>query len=123
MKMRRGVLSVAISLALFLGADTSFAITAGRLPGETITNAKGTTLQYNVCNNIYAIERRLAPNCHSVRVIGTVIVGQPKRLNFGRFMQWDERWTIDRCGNKAVYLIHFDFHGSVGNFKITPPPR
>ena len=104
-----------------LVAPVLFAITAGRLPGETITNAKGTTLQYNVCNTIFAIERRVAPGCVHPRVTATAIMGEPRRLNFGRMMRWDERWTIERCGKPVLYDIHFDFRGSVGTFKITPP--
>ena len=97
------------------------AVTAGRLPGETITNEKGTNLQYNVCSDIFAIERRRAPACKKPRAIQTAIIGETRRLNFGRMMQWHERWTVDRCGGAVVYLIHFDFRGSVGRYKIEPP--
>ncbi|HEY2103586.1 MAG TPA: hypothetical protein VGH08_10075 [Chthoniobacterales bacterium] len=94
-------------------------IVAGRLPGETITNSKGTTLQPSVCNKIFALERTLAPQCKNPRVAQTTIVGEPRRIGL-RVMQWSERWTIDRCGAKATYLIQFDFRGSVGTFKIDP---
>jgi hypothetical protein len=109
-------------LAMVLLSRALFgAVTAGRLPGETITNEKGSTLQYNVCGDIFAIERRRAPACKKSRVIQTAIIGQPRRLNFGRMMQWNERWTVDRCGAAVIYLIQFDFRGSVGRYKIEPP--
>jgi hypothetical protein len=95
------------------------AIGAGRLPGETITNEKGTSLQYSVCSDLFAIEKRLAPACKKPRVIRTVIEGQPRR--FGPMMKWDERWTVDRCGVEAIYVLHFHFRGSVGTYKIEPP--
>jgi hypothetical protein len=104
---------------LFFAAHTSTVVLAGRLPGDTITNSKGTTLQPAVCNKIFAIERSLAPGCRNPRVIQTEIMGEPRRLGL-RIMQWSEQWTINRCGTKIVYLIRFDFRGSVGNFKIEP---
>jgi hypothetical protein len=104
---------------LLFAAQTSTVVRAGRLPGDTITTSKGTTLQPAVCNKIFALERNLAPGCRKPRVVQTAIVGEPRQLGL-RIMQWSERWTIDRCGGKAVYLIHFDFRGSVGNFKIEP---
>lgn len=106
-------------IALFFLAPAFTAVLAGRLPGDTITNSKGTTLQPAVCNKIFAIERSLAPGCRNLHVNRTEIIGEPRRLGL-RTMQWSERWTIDRCGTKAVYLIRFDFRGSVGNFKIEP---
>lgn len=93
----------------------------GHLPGETITNQKGTTLQFSLLNNILSIERQRAPACKMPRVIETVIVGEPRRLNGGRMMQWTERWTLDRCGANSIYVIDFDFRGSVGHYKIKPP--
>ena len=104
---------------LFFAAHTSTVVLAGSLPGDTITNSKGTTLQPSVCNKIFALERTLAPGCKNPRVAQTTIVGEPRQLGL-RSMQWSERWTIDRCGTRSVYLIHFDFRGSVGNFKIEP---
>jgi hypothetical protein len=94
-------------------------IGAGRLPGETITNEKGISLQYSVCSDVFAIERRLAPGCKKPRISHTSILGQPRR--FGPMMKWDERWTVDRCGAEAVYVLHFHFRGSVGTYKIEAP--
>jgi hypothetical protein len=107
-----------VALVCFMTGLASSAI-AGRLPGDTITNSKGTTLQFSVVNDILAIEQRSDPTCQRSRIIQTAIVGEPRRL--GRMMQWSERWTLDRCGTKTVYLIHFDFRGSVGTYKIEPP--
>jgi hypothetical protein len=104
---------------VFLVCGSSAARAAGHLPGNTITNEKGTTLQYNVYNDIFAIEKKLAPTCKKPRVIQTAIVGERRRL--GRMMQWNERWTLDRCGADVTYLIHFDFRGSVGTYRIEPP--
>ena len=94
---------------------------AGHLPGDTITNSKGTTLQFSVSSNILAIEKSLAPACKQPRIVQTAIVGNPRAL--GRMMKWNERWTIERCGARVIYLIHFDFRGSVGTYKIEPPPH
>lgn len=92
---------------------------AGHLPGETITNSKGTTLQPSVCNKIFEMERHVAPQCRRPRIIATVLAGEPRQIGL-RIMQWSERWTVDCCGTKAIYLIQFDFRGSVGNFRIQP---
>jgi hypothetical protein len=107
-------------IIVFFLTETVPAARAGRLPGETITNSKGTTLQPSVSNQILALERQLAPWCKRPRIVQTTIDGEPRRLGL-RMMQWSERWTIDRCGAKAVYFIHFDFRGSVGTFKVEPP--
>lgn len=105
---------------LFL-IEVSPSVRAGHLPGDTITNSKGTTLQFSVNSNILAIEKALAPACKSPRIIQTALVGNPRAL--GRMMKWNEHWTMDRCGAPVIYLIHFDFRGSVGTFKIEPPPH
>lgn len=98
-------------------------IALARLPGDTITNSKGTTLQTSVRNDVIAIELKLASNCKTPRITQAVIVGEPNRLGFGRIMRWNERWTVDRCGTASVYLIHFDFRGSVGTYKIEAPRK
>jgi hypothetical protein len=109
-----------IVLTVFL-AMPGLLIAGDHLPGNTITNEKGTTLQGNVRNSILALELKIAPACRQPRIIRTEIVGDPRRL--GRMMQWNERWTVDRCGKQSFYKIHFDFRGSVGNFKIEGPPN
>ena len=112
--------SLAIFVLVCLLVLTS-SVVAGRLPGDTITNSKGTTLQFSVTSNILAIEKQLAPACKKPRIAQTAIVGNPRAL--GRMMKWNERWTIDRCGAPVIYQIYFDFRGSVGTFKIEPPPH
>lgn len=89
------------------------------LPGDTITNNKGHNLQHDVVNIIVGSEVKLAPSCKRPAIVQTMILGQPRVL--GRMMQWSERWTVDRCGVRAFYVIHFDFRGSVGNFKVEGP--
>ncbi|MDQ2824804.1 MAG: hypothetical protein M3R29_05100 [Verrucomicrobiota bacterium] len=111
--------SVTLFVTIFSLAHASLAVAGDHLPGDTITNSKGTTLQNSVRNYILAIELTLAPACKKPRITQTAIIGEPRRL--GRMMQWNERWTVDRCGTNALYLIHFDFRGSVGTFKIEPP--
>jgi hypothetical protein len=108
-------------VVVFLLASGTTLIRAGHLPGDTITNSKGTTLQFSVTSNILAIEKQLAAACKQPRIVQTAIIGNPRAL--GRMMKWNERWTIDRCGTPVIYLIHFDFRGSVGTFKIEPPPH
>src|SRR4030088_2999865 len=108
-------------VSVFFLAHGSHVAVAGRLPGDTITNSKGTTLQFSVTSNILAIEKQLAPACKQPRIVQTAIVGNPRAL--GRMMKRNERWTIDRCGTPVIYQIHFDFRGSVGTFKIEPPPH
>jgi hypothetical protein len=92
---------------------------SGRLPGDTITNSKGTTLQTTVSNTILSIDLKLAPACTRPKITRAMIVGEARQV--GRMMRWNERWTIDRCGVEVFYLVHFYFRGSVGNFKIEPP--
>ena len=110
-------LPLTILIAAFCLTHTALA--GDHLPGDTITNQKGTTLQASVRNSILSIELKLAPACKQPRIILAKIVGEPRRL--GRMMQWDERWTVDRCGANSLYFIHFYFRGSVGSFKIEPP--
>ena|ERR1700682_4111279 len=112
---------IRLSVAIFFLIEGSPFVRAGHLPGDTITNSKGTTLQFSVTSNILAIEKQLAPACKKPRVVQTAIIGNPRAL--GRMMKWNERWTIDRCGAPVMYQIHFDFRGSVGTFKIEPPPH
>jgi hypothetical protein len=117
----RLVSSLTLFATIFSLAHASLVDAGDHLPGDTITNSKGTTLQNSVRNNILVIELTLAPGCRKPRIIQTAIIGEPRRLSFGRMMKWNERWTVDRCGTNAVYRIHFDFRGSVGTFKIEPP--
>jgi hypothetical protein len=94
---------------------------AGRLPGQTMANDKGGGLPFTLSSQVLQLERQFAPACSHPRIADTAIVGEPRRLNNGRMMQWSERWTIDRCGVHVHYLVHFDYRGSVGSFKIVPP--
>ena len=109
-----------IGLAVvFFSIGTVFGIAAGRLPGDTITNSKGTTLQFSVSNDVMTIELKARPACRAPRITQTEIVGETQRS--GRMMKWDERWTVTGCGADRKYLIHFSFRGSVGSYKIEPP--
>lgn len=105
------VASVTLALSTF-----SQAIDVGRLPGNTITNEKGTTLQFGLRSAILENERKVAPQCSNSRITDTAIIGQA--VTSGRIMRWSERWTVNRCGAHAEYIIHFDFRGSIGTYSI-----
>ena len=113
------VRSIAVGIFVLTACSFSRQLSAlDRLPGDTITNNKGSTLQHDVVNLIMGREVKAAPSCRRPRIMQTEIVGQPRTL--GRMMQWTEKWTVDHCGTKRGYLIHFDFRGSLGTFKIEP---
>ncbi len=114
-------IAVVVSVSILMWCGKASAIDVGRLPGNTITNEKGTTLQYGLRNKILENEVKHAPGCRNPRISGTEIIGQPN--TGGRNMRWSERWTVDHCGLRAVYVIHFDFHGSVGTYKVESPRR
>lgn len=108
-----------LSLLLLLGVVSRLEAEGFPLPGNTITNEKGTTLQFGVRNQILAMEKKTAPGCSRPRISNTEIIGQ--RTNVRRMSRWDEQWTIDRCGVPVIYRIHFEFRGSVGNYQIRGP--
>jgi hypothetical protein len=95
---------------------------AEKLPGESlVTNP---TLLRDVYFNLGVTEKALGPGCKKWRVIDTKITKPPKTLGEEKgtglaYMHWTERWTIDRCGKKALYTIEFDMRGSAGTtFKV-----
>lgn len=108
-----------LALLFFLAGAVRLPANGPPLPGNTITNEKGTTLQFNVKNQIFALERKADPSCRLSRIRFTEIVGQPQTS--GRAMNWDEIWTVDHCGETMRYRIHFNFRGSVGAFQISGP--
>lgn len=95
---------------------------AGKLPGESL--AANPTLLRDVYFNLDVTERALGAGCKKWRVIDTKITKPPKTLGEEKgtglaYMHWTERWTIDRCGKKALYTIEFDMRGSAGTmFKV-----
>ena len=101
-------------------------LSLAEVPGDNLSSTIGWNLQRNVYNQILAKERALAPNCKRPHILRAMVSGSPKTVNRGNRMgfaklQWDERWTVDRCGTSIFYLVHFDMRGSVGNFKVEPP--
>ena len=97
---------------------------AAPLPGQTLVSG---TVQKDVTVDLFTAEQALAGGCKKSRVVDTRITQPPKTLNQERgtglaVAQWTERWTIDRCGKKVFYTIHFDMRGSGGTmFKIEAP--
>jgi hypothetical protein len=98
---------------------------AASLPGQTLVS--NATLQKDVCSDLFVAEKALAGNCTKSRIVDTKITHPPKTLGSEKgtglaWMQWTERWTLDRCGKKVFYNIHFDMRGSSGTmFKIEAP--
>ncbi len=93
-----------------------------KLPGESLVS--NPTLLHDVYSYLDVTEKALRAGCKKWRVIDTKITKPPKTLGEEKgtglaYMHWTERWTIDRCGKKALYTIEFDMRGSAGTmFKV-----
>lgn len=113
------------TLILLLSALSCAGLQAEPLPGQTLV--LDTTLQKDVTADLFTAEKVLAASCTKSRVVDTRITEPPKTLGQERgtgkaVAQWTERWTIDRCGKKVFYIIHFDMRGSAGtSYKIEAP--
>ena len=98
---------------------------AAPLPGQTLVSDP--TLQKDVTSDLFVAETALAGKCKSSRIVDTKITRPPKTLATERgtglaVAKWTERWTIDRCGKKVFYTLHFDMRGSAGTmFEINAP--
>jgi hypothetical protein len=99
------------------------------LPGHTLTNGGDSTVQKDVLSDLLVAEKALAGACKKSQVVDTKIIKAPGTLGKEKgtglaWMQWTERWTIDRCGKKVFYTIYFDMRGSAGTmFKIEAPRK
>ena len=106
---------IAITCTLSIGAP---------LPGQTLVDG---IVQKDVTSDLMVAEKALAGACKKSRIIDTKIARPPKTLGEEKgtglaVAQWTERWTVDRCGKKVFYTIHFDMRGSAGTiFKIEAP--
>ena len=115
----------ATSFVLFSLGMAAMQLNAAPLPGQTLVS--DLTLQKDVTADLFTAEKALAAGCKKSRVVDTRITRPPKTLAQERgtglaVAQWTERWTIDRCGKKVFYTIHFDARGSAGTmFKIEVP--
>ncbi len=108
---------------------TTFAIgtllSGAPLPGQTLISDG--IVQKDVSSDLFVAEKALAGNCKKSRIVDTKITEPPKTLGTEKgtglaVAQWTERWTIDRCGKRVFYTIHFDMRGSAGTmFKIEAP--
>jgi hypothetical protein len=78
----------------FTPAATSTPAPAGSFPGQTLADAK---LQ----NDVYFYILVFSSGCSQVDVTNTTLVAP---LAGG---EWTERWSVDSCGTKHVYLISF----------------
>ena len=116
------------SLVLFSLGIAAVQLNAAPLPGQTLVS--DSTLQKDVTADLFTAEKALAARCTKSRVVDTRItrITRPaKTLAQERgtglaVAQWTERWTVDRCGKKVFYTIHFDARGSAGTmFKIEAP--
>lgn len=118
-------MKIPLYVLLILAACT-FAV-GGPLPGHTLISDG--TVQKDVCGDLFVAEKALAGNCTKSRIVDTQITQPPKTLGQERgtglaVAQWTERWTVDRCGKKVFYTIHFDMRGSAGTvFKIEAPRK
>jgi hypothetical protein len=117
-----------ISLFIFtvILAITCTVSAGARLPGQTLVDG---IVQKDVTSDLMVAEKALAGQCKKSRIADTKISRPPKALGVEKgtglaVAQWTERWTIDRCGTKVIYTIHFDMRGSAGTmFKIEAPRR
>ena len=96
------------------------------LPGKTLIDG---IVQKDVTSDLMVAEKALAEPCKKSRIVDTKITQPPKTIGVEKgtglaVAQWTERWTIDRCGKKVVYTIHFDMQGSAGTmYKIEAPRK
>jgi hypothetical protein len=103
-----------------------FAIGA-ELPGQTLISTG--QVQKDVISDLMVAEKALAEPCKKSRIVDTKITKPPKTLGVEKgtgltVAQWTERWTVDRCGRKVLYTVHFDMRGSAGTmFKIEAPRK
>lgn len=117
---------VLLTLALAFAVSSS---AWADLPGHTLTNGSDLTVQKDVLSDLFVAEKALADTCKKSRVVDTKIIKAPDTLGKEKgtglaWMQWAERWTVDRCGKKVFYVIHFDMRGSAGTmFKIQAPGK
>jgi hypothetical protein len=115
------------TVILILLAVTCVHAFGAPLPGQTLVSDG--TLQKDVTSDLFTAEKALAGSCKKSRVVDTRITRRPKSLAQERgtglaVARWTERWTIDRCGTKVFYTIHFDMRGSAGTiFNIEAPLR
>ena len=113
------------STILLLLIAAAAQLDAAPLPGQTLVS--DATLQKDVTSDLFIAEKALAGSCKKSRIVDTKITRPPKTLGQEKgtglaVAQWTERWTIDRCGRKIFYTIHFDSRGSAGTmFKIEAP--
>jgi len=108
-----------VAIVLLVLCSTTF---GGKVPGQSlVTNP---TLLHDVYSYLDVTEKALGAGCKKWRVVDTKITRPPKTLGEEKgtglaYMHWTERWTIDRCGKKALYTIEFDMRGSAGTmFKV-----
>jgi hypothetical protein len=116
-------MKTALFIVTILASSTL--VRAAPLPGQTLIS--DSTVQKDVCSDLFVAEKALAGTCKKSRIVDTKITKPPKTLGKEKgtglaWAQWSERWTIDRCGKKVFYTIHFDMRGSAGTmFKIEAP--
>lgn len=115
------------SFILLCALVAAVQLSAAPLPGQTLISSSDSTLQKDVLADLFTAEKALAADCKRSRVVDTRITQPPKTVGKERgtglaVAQWTERWTIDRCGKKVFYTLHFDMRGSAGTmFKIEAP--
>lgn len=111
--------------SLLLLAITNTFLSGAPLPGQTLIS--DSTVQKDVTSDLFVAEKALAGSCKKSRIVDTRITRPPKTLGVEKgtglaVAQWTERWTIDRCGKKVFYTIHFDMRGSAGTvYNIEAP--
>ncbi len=93
-----------------------FATAAFAQQGETLGSQE---LQRDTLMNITMFDRAMAPDCKAERrVLKMEITKQPVGLKVkrGRVVggEWEERWTIDRCGMQVPYDITYRSDGRGG---------
>ncbi len=112
-------------IVLLLIAIANAFVSGAPLPGQTLIS--DSTVQKDVTSDLFVAEKALAGNCKKSRIVDTKITHPPKTLGQEKgtglaVAQWTERWTLDRCGKRVSYTIHFDMRGSAGTmFKIEAP--
>lgn len=105
---RTGEIAKAITSlgALFMGACTV-------MPGETLA-PRG--IQGDIRDRIYAHARSIEPQCREQKIVNTEVL----ELHPGGQIA-EERWTLENCRRKLVYVVSYPPAAKAGaRFQVQP---
>ena len=86
-----------------------------RAPGESRADS---ALQVNVLQGVYKLDDLRTAKCVRRRISATEVVQGRNDPS-----HWVERWTVDRCGDRATYLVEFEPRDGGTGFTVRPDFR